>query len=143
MSKDLAITAAVEVSPEKLRVYDEICGAAFVNLFTLSKDGETIDFRFFDPTDEEHLFLLGVAKGLAGSLGKKVALDVSKFQLWKLNRGIDKDCRIIQLDKTHAASAIHPNMVLDFMRPKAVEACGEDFTFADIYNQYYNRKKVK
>lgn len=142
MSKDLA-TTAVETSPEKLRVYDEICGAAFVNLFTLSKDGETIDFRFFDPTDEEHLFLLGVAKGLAGSLGKKVALDVTKFQLWKLNRGIDKDCRIIRLDKTHAASAIHPNMVLDFMRPKAVEACGEDFTFADIYNQYYNRKKGK
>lgn len=142
MSKDLTITA-VETSPEKLRIYDEICGAAFVNLFTLSKDGETIEFRFFDSKNEEHLFLLGVAKGLAGSLGKKVAIDVSKFQLWKLNRGIDKDCRIIQLDKTHAASAIHPDMVLDFMRSKAVEACGEDFTFADIYNQYYNRKKGK
>ena len=142
MSKDLTITAA-ETSPEKLRIYDEICGAAFVNLFTLSKEGETIDFRFFDPTNEEHLFLLGVAKGLAGSLGKKVALDVNKFQLWKLNRGIDKDCRMIQLDKTHTASAIHPDMVLDFMRAKAVEACGEDFTFADIYNQYYNRKKGK
>ena len=142
MSKDLTITVA-ETSPEKLRIYDEICGAAFVNLFTLSKEGETIDFRFFDPANEEHLFLLGVAKGLAGSLGKKVALDVNKFQLWKLNRGIDKDCRMIQLDKTHAASAIHPDMVLDFMRAKAVEACGEDFTFADIYNQYYNRKKGK
>lgn len=142
MSNELTITV-VGAEADKLRKYDEICGAAFVNLFTLSKDSETIDFRFFDPIDEEHLFLLGVAKGLAGSLGKKVALDVSKFQLWKLNRGIDKDCRIIQLDKTHAASAIHPDMVLDFMRPKAVEACGEDFTFADIYNRYYNRKKGK
>ena len=142
MSNELTITV-VGAEADKLRKYDEICGAAFVNLFTLSKDSETIDFRFFDPTDEEHLFLLGVAKGLAGSLGKKVALDVSKFQLWKLNRGIDKDCRIIQLDKTHTASAIHPDMVLDFMRPKAVEGCGEDFTFADIYNQYYNRKKGK
>lgn len=142
MSKDLAITA-VEVSPEKLRVYDEICGAAFVNLFTLSKDSETIAFRFFDPKDEEHLFLLGVAKGLAGSLGKKVSLDVNKFQLWKLNRGIDKDCRMIPLNKTEEDGAIHPDMVLDFMRAKAVEACGEDFTFADIYNQYYNRKKGK
>lgn len=142
MSKELTITVT-GVDTDKLRKYDEICGAAFVNLFTLSKDNETIDFRFFNPTDKEHLFLLGVAKGLAGSLGKKVALDVSKFQLWKLNRGIDKDCRIIQLDKTRAASAIHPDMVLDFMRPKAVEACGEDFTFADIYNEYYNRKKGK
>lgn len=142
MNKDLAITA-VEVSPEKLRVYDEICGAAFVNLFTLSKDSETIAFRFFDPKDEEHLFLLGVAKGLAGSLGKKVSLDVNKFQLWKLNRGIDKDCRMIPLNKTEEDGAIHPDMVLDFMRAKAVEACGEDFTFADIYHQYYKRKKGK
>jgi hypothetical protein len=142
MSKDLAITA-VEVSPEKLRIYDEICGAAFVNLFTLSKDSETIAFRFFDPKDEEHLFLLGVAKGLAGSLGKKVSLDVNKFQLWKLNRGIDKDCRMIPLNKTEEDGAIHPDMVLDFMRAKAVEACGEDFTFADIYHQYYKRKKEK
>jgi hypothetical protein len=142
MSNELTITV-VGANADKFRKYDEICGAAFVNLFTLSKESETIEFRFFDPTNEEHLFLLGVAKGLAGSLGKKVALDVNKFQLWKLNRGLDKDCRIIQLDKTHAASAIHPDMVLDFMRPKAVEACGEDFTFADIYNQYYNRKKVK
>ena len=142
MNKDLAITA-VEVSPEKLRIYDEICGAAFVNLFTLSKDSETIAFRFFDPKDEEHLFLLGVAKGLAGSLGKKVSLDVNKFQLWKLNRGIDKDCRMISLNKTEENSAIHPDTVLDFMRAKAVEACGEDFTFADIYQQYYKRKKGK
>lgn len=142
MSKDLTITA-VETSPEKLRIYDEICGAAFVNLFTLSKDNETIAFRFFNPKDEEHLFLLGVAKGLAGSLGKKVSLDVNKFQLWKLNRGIDKDCRMIPLNKAEESSAIHPDMVLDFMRAKAVEACGEDFTFADIYHQYYKRKKGK
>lgn len=142
MNEKITVTTVGAIE-DKLRIYDEICGAAFVNLFTLSKESETINFRFFDPTNEEHLFLLGVAKGLAGSLGKKVALDVNKFQLWKLNRGIDKDCRIIQLDTTHAASTIHPDMVLDFMRPKAVEACGEDFTFADIYNQYYNRKKGK
>lgn len=142
MNEKMTVTTVGAIE-DKLRIYDEICGAAFVNLFTLSKESETIDFRFFDPTNEEHLFLLGVAKGLAGSLGKKVALDVNKFQLWKLNRGIDKDCRIIQLDKTQTASTIHPDMVLDFMRPKAVEACGEDFTFADIYNQYYNRKKGK
>lgn len=142
MSKNLAITA-VEISPEKLRIYDEICGAAFVNLFTLSKDNETIAFRFFNPKDEEHLFLLGVAKGLAGSLGKKVSLDVNKFQLWKLNRGIDKDCRMIPLNKAEESGAIHPDTVLDFMRAKAVEACGEDFTFADIYQQYYKRKKGK
>lgn len=142
MNEEITATTVGAIE-DKLRIYDEICGAAFVNLFTLSKDSETIAFRFFNPKDEEHLFLLGVAKGLAGSLSKKVSLDVNKFQLWKLNRGIDKDCRMIPLNKTEENSAIHPNMVLDFMRAKAVEACGEDFTFADIYQQYYKRKKGK
>lgn len=142
MSNELTITVT-GVDVEKLRKYDEICGAAFVNLFTLSKDSNTIAFRGFNPKSEEHLFILGVAKGLAGSLGKKVALDVNKFQLWKLNRGIDKDCRLISVDGKEAIYSIYPEELLAFMRPKAVEACGEDFTFADIYNEYYNRKKGK
>ena len=137
------IYAPAEASKETLRKYDEICGAVFVNLFTLSKDSDTIAFRGFNPKNKEHLFVLGVAKGLAGSLGKKVALDVSKFQLWKLNRGIDKDCRLILVDGKEAIYSIDPEELLAFMRPKAVEACGENFTFADIYNQYYNRKKGK
>jgi hypothetical protein len=142
MSKDLTITA-VEISPEKLRVYDEICGAAFVNLFTLAKDSDPIVLCNFDPANEEHLFVLGVAKGLAGTLGKKIGLDVNRFQLWKLNRGIDKECRMVRVKEQDAELPINPDELLSFMRPKAVEACGNDFTFADIYNQYYNRKKGK
>lgn len=142
MSNELTITV-VGANADKLRKYDEICGAAFVNLFTLSKDSDTIAFRGFNPKNKEHLFILGVARGLAGSFGKKVALDVNKFQLWKLNRGIDKDCRLILIDEKEAIYSIDPEELLAFMRPKAVEACGEDFTFADIYNAYYNRKKGK
>ena len=142
MSKELTNTVT-GVDTDKLRKYDEICGAALVNLFTLSKDSDTIAFRGFNPKNEEHLFVLGVAKGLAGSLGKKVALDVSKFQLWRLNRGIDKDCRLILVDGKEAIYSIDPEELLVFMRPGAVSACGKDFTFADIYNEYYNRKKGK
>ena len=142
MSNELTITVT-GVDTDKLRKYDEICGAAFVNLFTLSKNSDTIAFREFNPKNKEHLFVLGVAKSLAGSSGKKVALDVNKFQLWKLNRGIDKDCRLILVDGKEAIYSIDPDELLAFMRPKAVEACGEDFTFADIYNEYYNRKKGK
>jgi hypothetical protein len=142
MSKDLTITV-VGTSPEKLRVYDEICGAAFVNLFTLAKDSNPIVLCNFDPANEEHLFVLGVAKGLAGTLGKKIGLDVNRFQLWKLNRGIDKECRMVRVKEQDAELPIDPDELLSFMRPKAVEACGNDFTFADIYNQYYNRKKGK
>jgi hypothetical protein len=137
------IYSAVVTDKKTLKIYDEICGAMFVNLYTRSKDWETIDLANFDPKNEEHLFVLGVAKGVASSFDKKVVLDVSKFQLWKLNRGIDKDCRLILINGKEAIYSIDPEELLAFMRPKAIEACGEDFTFADIYNQYYNRKKVK
>lgn len=142
MSKELTITVT-DVDTEKLRKYDEICGAAFVNLFTLAKDSNPIVLCNFDPANKEHLFVLGVAKGLAGTLGKKIGLDVNRFQLWKLNRGVDKDCRMVRVKEQDAELPIDPDELLSFMRPKAVEACGEGFTFADIYNEYYNRKKGK
>lgn len=142
MNKDLTVTT-VGAIPDKIRIYDEICYAAFVNLFTLSKNSDTIALCCFNPKNEEHLFVLGVAKGLAGTNGKKVVLDVSRFQLWKLNRGIDKDCRLGRMSEKETDCGINPDELLDFMRPKAIEACGEDFTFADIYKQFYARKKGK
>ena len=142
MSNELTITV-VGANTDKLRKYDEICGAAFVNLFTLAKDSNPIVLCNFDPANKEHLFVLGVAKGLAGTLGKKIGLDVNRFQLWKLNRGVDKDCRMVRIQEQDAELPIDPDELLSFMRPKAVEACGEDFTFADIYNAYYNRKRGK
>jgi hypothetical protein len=31
--------------------------------------------------------------------------------------------------------------MLEFMRPYSKQLCGEDFTFADIYNEYYKGDK--
>lgn len=142
MSEKMSYTV-IGANPEKLRIYDEICAAAFVNVFSLTKESEKICMKNFDPKNEEHLFVLGIVRGVAGSFGKKVCLDVNKFQLWKLNWGIDKDCRLLSLNKEDYYCAFDPNELLDFMRLRAVNACGEGFTFADIYNEYYNRKKVK
>ena len=140
MKKNEVISAP---DKETLKIYDEICGATLVNLFTLSKESDSIALRNFDPKNKEHMFLLGVAKGLAGAIGKKLCLDVNKFQLWKLNRGIDKDCRIIRIDGKEAIYSIDPNMLLDFMREKAVAASNDKNIFVNIYEQYYARKKGK
>lgn len=134
---------SIAVDNELIRHYDEICGAAFVNLFTLSKNSETIALSPFNPKNEEHLFILGVAKGLGGSIGKKVYVDVNRIQLWKLNRGLDKDCRLKMINGKEAIYSINPDELLTFMRQRAVDVCGKDFTFADIYRQYYARKKKK
>ena len=143
MSNNNLAYTVVGAMPEKLRYYDEICGAAFVNLYTLSQGSETISLSPFNLKNKEHMFVLGVAKGLAGVLGKKIALDVTKRELRKLNRGMDKDCQMQMISNREMLSAIDPDSMLEFMRPKAVETCGDNFTFADIYNQYYNRKKGK
>lgn len=136
-------TTSTIANNELIRHYDEICGAALVNLFTLSKNSETIALSPFNPKNEEHLFILGVAKGLGGSIGKKVCVDVSRIQLWKLNRGLDKDCRLKMINGKEAIYSINPDELLTFMREGAVNACGKDFTFADIYRQYYARKGRK
>lgn len=142
MNDKITVTT-VDAIDDKLHVYDEICGAAFVNLFSLSKESEAIAFSPFDPKNEDHLFFLGVAKGLAGSLGKKVAVDVNKFQLWKLNRGIDKECRIVKLNMQPETITIDPNWLVGFMSPNAKQALGEQFTFGEIYRQYYAKKGKK
>lgn len=129
--------------PEKLRKYDEIAGAAYVNLYTLSKNSDTIAIAPFDPKNEEHLFLLGVAKGLSAVVSKPICLDVSRFQLWKLNWRVKKESKIQRMDGKEAIYAINPDQLLDFMRQEAIEYCGDDFTFADIYKAFYSRKKDK
>lgn len=142
MNKEMTYTL-VGADTDKFKKYDEICGIAFVNLFVLSKEGDIIGLAPFNPKNEEHLFLLGVAKGLASVLKKTVYVEVNKFQLWKLNRGLDKDCRFKQLKNRECCHAINPDEVLDYMRDAAKAACGKYFTFADIYRQYYARKKGK
>lgn len=128
----------------KQRAYDEICGATFVNLYTMSKTTNTIILAPFNPRNKEHMFILGVARGLASAKHMKVKLLVSKWQLRKLNRGVDKDSlHFEQADGNDIMFSIDPDRLLTYMRPAAEMSCGEDFTFGDIYDEFYSRKKVK
>ena len=142
MSKETAFTI-VGPCADKLRKYDEICGAAFVNLFTLFKKSEKIILYPFDVKNEEHLFLLGVAKGVADSLGKTVAIDASRFYLWRINRKANKESYVLRVTEEDKTDGVRPDTVLNFMRDWAKTLCGEDFTFADIYKEFYCRKRVK
>ena len=123
--------------------YDKICSVAYVNLFTLTKEKDEIVFMPFNSKDKNHLFLLGVAKGLAGVQGKTIKVDVGPIALWRLNRNIDKDCRIKRVGKEQVTNIINPDSVLEFMLPYAQSFCGEKFQFKDIYDEFYSRKKAK
>lgn len=124
--------------------YDEIVGAAYVNIFHLSKQSNIIAIAPFDPKNKEHLFVLSVAKAVASVNSKVVGVDVSRFQLWKLNRGLDKDCRYQKLNGRDYTYAINPKMLLDYMREGASEIVGEEnFDFGKIYDSFYKKQKGK
>ena len=139
MSNNNTFTIVGGPTKEELKAYDEICGAMLVNLFTRSKDWETIDLAGFDPKNQEHLFVLGVARGLAGAFSKKVRVDVNWRQLRRLNKGIDKDSRLLSFDSSTGVSIDVPT-ILNFMRPAAVEATNNEAIFSCIYREYYARK---
>jgi hypothetical protein len=76
------------------RKYDEICGVAYVNMYTLTKDKEAIVISPFNPKNSEHLFVFYIAKSLGGIFNKKVYVDTNYFRIAKLNKKVDKDNRV-------------------------------------------------
>lgn len=131
----------ISLDEELEKKYDEICGVAYVNLFTLSKHHSQINLIHFDAKNKEHLFLAYVAKGLGGIVEKNVHLSTSKFQLWKINKGLHKNYKFRRIKDTEEG-AINPQEVLEFMRPWASQLCQqENFNFGQIYDAFYNKKE--
>lgn len=119
--------------------YNEICAKAFANVYIKAKDQDSITISPCNYKDFAHLFILYSAKGVGGVLSKPVYVDMSRFQLWRINRKLDKDCRFLrakQIDK----DAINPDEILSFMHDYAMELCGPDFDFGDIYKKFYTQK---
>lgn len=128
---------------EMEKKYNEICGLTFTNIYSLSKNCDTIAFWNVDINNPEHLYVLSVAVGLAGAIEKTVTIHASKFSIWRLNRklGLKKECRIKQISIRDTMWGIQPQMLNDDLREIAKEKCGENFTFSDIYHEFYERKK--
>ena len=126
----------------KQKLFDEICGVAFVNVFSLSKCTDRIVISPFNYKNKEHLFLVNVAKGVGAVNGKAVALDTSRFRIWQMNKGLAQQCKYEKATKDELKNAINPIILLDFMRKWASETLGvEDFNFGEIYDAFYNKKE--
>lgn len=122
--------------------YDEICGWTFVNLYTLCKEKDTLTISPFDIHNKEHLFILYMAKGLSHVYDKKLRLNVSLFELWRINRTIkDRACKIKKARKKTLHEAVSPEDLLNFMRCRAQALCGEEFTFGNIYDRFFDTSK--
>lgn len=121
--------------------YDCICYKTFLNLRYLTEDAKCIVLKNFDYHDDEHQFILAIVAACSGLLGdKEVAIDVNIFyrksltkkypNLGKIKRVTGKEKKVVDVPE-----------LLEFMRPSAVELCGEWFLFDDIYREYYEERK--
>lgn len=127
--------------------YDEICGVTYINLYTKTKNAQDIVISPFDPKNKEHLYVLGVAKGLSGAVQKTIKLDTTKYNLWKLNRKVAKECRCERLIGEKPYHYVDPDELLNFMRDWAGQLCqceeGINFDFGVIYDAFYNVKQKR
>lgn len=121
----------------KCNSYDEICYATMANIMTFSKGAERICLKGFDYTNEEHLFVLAVTVACHGILnGRDIAVDCDSSSRADLKKQYHDTCNIYKMRKKDT-KFVDVAEILEYMRPTAVKLCGEDFSFGDIYREYY------
>ena len=126
---------------EDLRLqYDALCYATMVNIKTLTSGAKRIVFRNFDYQNKEHLFVMAVTMACWNILGEReVAIDGSVFARHALSKKYKKICKIGKAEKEEIF--VDVSELLEFMRGYACQICGENFTFGDIYDEYYSGKE--
>lgn len=129
---------------EKLeKNYNEICAKAMVNVLSISKPDENdhvIAICDFDQDNMEHQFILSIARAVSSIAEAQVAVKISPLRRWWLNRKLPTECRLLPYKKKYDKYAVHPDELLEFMRPWAAKLCKEkieEFSFGDIYYRFY------
>ena len=121
--------------------YDAICYNIFLGVATKTKGAKRICFTNFDAKDKEHLAVLAVTVACNSLLGNRdVAIDCNFWSRLKLAQQYKKTIIIDTIKKSDTVT-LNIYDFLDSMRNWAEELCGEDFTFADIYHEYYEERK--
>ena len=124
---------------ELYREYDGLVGLTMLNLRTLSKNDEAIELGDFDRKNKEHLFMLKIALLTRAIHDIPVYIQCSYFDWIIINLFHCKGfARVKRIGKVFFTN-IDTQEVLDFMRGDGIERCGENFSFGDIYKEYYER----
>ena len=126
------------MNKETQKQYDEIVGITLVNLYSLSQNKEALVFKNFDPTDEEHLYVLAVAVNSLSIIGKPIRFNAPWYKRNKVAAAYKTD-KVEWVKRGKGGFDVQE--MLDFMRPTAQKITGDEwFMFGDIYSAYYERK---
>lgn len=119
------------------REYDGLVGLTMLNIYSKSKEGKTIRLLNFDRKNKEHLFILRVALIARDLYGFPIEIDGSWWNVfcinWRLRKGFNK---VRRAARTEVDGVWVPHL-LNLMRPDGKERLGKNFSFADIYEAYY------
>lgn len=131
-----------EMLIELENAYNEICRVTLIKAATKTKEisDKVIPIKNFDHKNPEHLYVLAISRALGGILGVQVAVDVSRFRRWLMNRKIKVEgSKLLKYKKEYDEHAIDPDELLAPLREWAEELCGDsvDFCFGDIYYEFY------
>ena len=126
---------------ELFREYDGLIGLTMLNLWTMSKDHGVIRLYNFNRKNTEHLYILRVALMARALYDLPVEVEGSGWDIfrlnWKIRKGFDKIKRYKLKVGENDSKGVNVPMLLDFMRKDGIDRCGDSFSFADIYNCYY------
>ncbi len=128
------------------REYDGLIGLTLLNLYTISRENQAIRLYHFDRKNREHLYILRIALMARDVYGFSLEVEGSWWDIfclnWKIRKGFGKIKRYKPItgvgeEWLYAEGGTCVPELLDLMRPDGIRRIGEDFTFANIYNQYY------
>ena len=121
--------------------YDAICYRVMVALYRMARPDENnniIALKNFDFGNEEHLFVLAIARAVSGVIEGQVSVKTNRIRFWYENSKIKVEgSKLLKYKKEFDKNAVDPENLLEEFREMAKELCGENFTFVDIYDEYY------
>lgn len=130
---------------EKEKKYNEFCGIMMTNIHILSSANSRICFREVDLKNEEHLFVLHVGHALAGAIEKDMCVEGGRWFLHRVNKkmGLKKRGGALVKRNSTLEESINPQRLINDLKPYAKQVFGDDFTFAEIYREFYRKEKRK
>lgn len=129
----------IKLDEATLREYDGLVGLTMLNIYSLSKEKGIIRLQRFDRKRKDHLFVLRVA--LMARDIYQFPIEVDAIDEWWgrfcLNRKLRKHFDKVSKAPDYSADGVWVTKLLEFMKPDGVARLGENFSFADIYDAYY------
>jgi hypothetical protein len=123
--------------------YDSLCYTTFLNIRHLTKDADRIALKGVDWKNLEHRFVVHIVNACYNILGARdVVMDAGPLTRSTIARACRSFGKVRKIREDDTVFVDVPEL-LEFMRGAACELCGTEFTFGNIYNEYYSGKEEK